>query len=166
MADVAPRRGGDYLIGPLKAARGSAMYWLLLAPLALVPACASSSANQPPGTVPSREHGDRPSTLCVDRSQPYRPPVPLNYDAVRRSVGIHWPDQIPQSGPPIVLFLRFFIRENGSTAKVEIWRSSRNPQVDDIALQVGTELRWQPARCGESPIAGWYGHPIALGGAP
>jgi outer membrane biosynthesis protein TonB len=61
--------------------------------------------------------------------------------------------------------LWFFIREDGGVADTRLWRSSGSAEIDQLALELGREIRWQPATCGGQPWAKWYGHPMAMGGA-
>ncbi len=138
----------------------------LLAMALLVVSGCGGRANRPPTTVPAPYRDYRPPPACAVESSRKEAPMPLNYDEVRRAAGVRWPDLLPRTGTPRVAFLWYFLREDGSVAEVQLWRSSRSAEVDRVALQIGRDMRWRAPTCDGAPAAGWYGHPIALGGAP
>ena len=138
---------------------------LRLLVLVLCAACASAPT-QPPQVMPAGYEGYAPPAACTDSSAAKGPPIPINYDAVGRSAAVTSPDVLSRSGPPKIPFLWFFIRENGRVAETRLWRSSGSSEVDRIALDAGRQVLWRPATCGGQPVATWYGHPMAVGGAP
>jgi outer membrane biosynthesis protein TonB len=119
----------------------------------------------PPGTRPSGYETYVEPAACADPTATHAPPTPINYNDIRRTASLQHPELFPRNGQVEILFLWYFIREDGSVADVKLWRPSRSPTVDMIALDAGRRIRWHPARCAGQAIATWYGHPIALGGA-
>jgi hypothetical protein len=131
---------------------------------AVVVAGCASAPDRGPSAPPLSYAQYRPPAVCADSAVPRRPPSPLNYDDVRRSATVSRPDLFPRGGSPRIAFLWYFVREDGGVAETRLWRSSGSRDVDEVALEAGRQLRWQPATCGGQPVALWYGHPIALGG--
>lgn len=130
----------------------------------LVTAACGATISQPPRQLPAGYEEYRPPPVCQDSAAPKTQPLPLNYDAVRRSASITHPDLVPRDTPTRIAFLWFFIREDGSVATTHLWKTSGSSQIDDIALDLGRQVMWRPATCGGQPVAGWYGHPMAVGG--
>ena len=123
-----------------------------------VAACASSGSPQ------VHRVSDDPSlpAICRDTTIQHYAPIPTNYDEVRRAAALSYPDVLEKSRTRVA-FLWFDVRADGSTGEVALWKSSGDRRVDEIALQVGPQMRWRPARCGDQPIRTRYGHPIAIG---
>ena len=130
----------------------------------LMPSCAPS-LQQSPLDRPSGYEQYQPPPACGDSSVPKQVPSPLNYDAVRRSASISRPDLVPPGAPTRIAFLWFFIREDGGVADIRLWKTSGSSDIDDLAVELGRQVRWRPARCGGQPVANWYGHPMAVGGS-
>lgn len=126
-------------------------------------ACASAP-NHGPSELPTSYAQYRPPAVCGDSTVARRSPRPLNYEHVRRSAAMARPDLFPRDGPTRIAFLWYFVQEDGRVAEARLWKSSGSPVVDDVAVQMGRDMQWQPAMCGSEPVALWYGHPIALGG--
>lgn len=131
-------------------------------PLLLLMACASIPAET--RTMPAGYENYVLPAACADAATGWKSPMPIDYDAVRRASAVLYPTALPASGSAIP-FLWFFIREDGGVAETRIWRSSGSEEVDRIAVDSGRRLRWRPATCGGAPVAGWYGHPMAVGGS-
>ena len=133
-----------------------------LAPVFLM-ACASTP-DRGPSDLPASYAQYRPPAACADSSAKRGSPSPLNYDAVRRGATVSRPDLFPRGGPTRIAFLWYFVREDGGVADTRLWKSSGSSEVDGVAVDLGRRMRWQPATCSGTPVALWYGHPIALGG--
>jgi TonB family protein len=122
-------------------------------------ACASSR-----GATGASRFSDDPSlpAICRDSTVPHYAPIPTNYDGVRRAAAVSYPDVLGRSHTRVA-FLWFDVRADGSTGEVTLWKSSGDRAADEVALQVGPQMRWRPAHCGDQTIRVRYGHPIAIG---
>ena len=127
--------------------------------------CASAATN-PPADLPAAYVRYRPPAVCADSASARSAPIPQNYDDVRRWSVLTRPDVFPSKGPVHTAFLWYFIREDGRTEEVRLWQSSGSSAMDDVALEAGRQMLWQPLRCAGQAVATWYGHPIAMGGTP
>src|SRR5919198_4289391 len=143
---------------------GITLRFQLLVVLLSITSCATRTA-QAPRDRPEGYEQYRLPAACADTAAGRTRPLPTNYEDVQRSASLIRPDLVSRTAPPRVAFLWYFIREDGSTAEVRMWRSSGSREIDELALELGPRMRWRPPTCGGQPYAAWYGHPIAVGGA-
>jgi outer membrane biosynthesis protein TonB len=118
-----------------------------------------------PASRPAEYVNYRPPVECADSAASKTVPMPRNHDDVRRMAVARYPDVMPANGGVKIVFLWYFVREDGRVAEVRPWRSSGSYDIDRIALELGREMYWHPATCAGKATAMWYGHPIAIGGA-
>ena len=137
---------------------------LLAAACALSLTACATTPDRGPSELPASYALYRAPAVCSDSTAARTSPVPTNYDDVRRSATVSRPDLFPRGGTTRIVFLWYFVREDGGVAETRLWRTSGSPEVDNVALQAGRQMRWRPATCGGHAVALWYGHPIALGG--
>lgn len=126
----------------------------------------TSCATKPPEVpreLPTGYERYRLPAACADSAN-RTAPLPTNYEDVQSSAALVRPDLVSRTSAVRVAFLWYFIREDGSTADVRLWRSSGSQPIDQLALELGPRMRWRPATCAGQPYARWYGHPIAIGG--
>lgn len=130
--------------------------------VAALTSCAS--ADQAPTTRPAGYETYALPAECANPAAAKTVPHPINYDEIRRLASFRFSNRFPQDGPRQTVFLWYFIRESGTVADVRLWRPGPSPEINNMAMDLGSEMRWRPATCDGQAIAGWYGHPISLGG--
>lgn len=116
-----------------------------------------------PNEYPERYRSYQRPAACSNPKELQRPSA-LNDDDIRRLSLVTRPDIFPRIGPAHVVSLWFFVREDGGTEEVRLQRTSGSPVIDGVALELGHQMRWQPARCGGQPIAVWTYYRVVLGG--
>ena len=71
-----------------------------------------------------------------------------------------YPARLWRTGVEGEVILRLHITATGVVDSVVLERSSGDPQLDSVALAGATELKYHPAREGETPVAVWAELPV------
>jgi len=124
--------------------------------------CASAgtgSADEPMTEVPTAGPCTvQPGGPCF--MQLVRRPVIANQENVLRMMQRMYPEDLRRKKIGGTTLLWLFVDEQGRVQKVELKKSSGNPDLDRIARTIGYRMRFEPARDDDGPVKVWVQMPV------
>lgn len=85
-----------------------------------------------------------------------------NRDEIADRLAAEYPPLLRDAGIGGKATIWFLIGSDGETREVRIKESSGHEGLDEAALRVAREMRWEPARNREKPVDVWVSFPIAF----
>lgn len=94
---------------------------------------------------------------------PYNTPPRLrNSDHVRQRLQELYPSELREAGVAGVANVWLFIDEEGAVRESKLNRSSGSTDLDDAAVTLASEMRFQPAEHDGKPVAVWVQIPVSF----
>lgn len=115
------------------------------------------------GIVESDQPLDATDVAAGPRFTPFtQRPELVNRTEVQALLAAHYPPLLRDAGIGGQALVWFFIDETGKVGKVQINRSSGHEALDRAALEIGSAMKFQPARNRDAPVPVWIAIPIVF----
>lgn len=110
-----------------------------------------------PVAAPSRDGEERPRFIAYDT-----PPRLLNPAVIRKLLSRTYPSALREARVEGRVILWIFIDRQGEVQTVQVQQSSGYPAMDDVAIEVGYEMEFSPAKNRDKTTPVWVQQAIVF----
>jgi protein TonB len=144
--------------GPREAAEPQVSEEVTIAPTTFEANPVENLAPPPaPVAAPAHNEDERPRFIPYDT-----PPKLLNPAEIRKLLSRDYPSALREARVEARVILWIFIDREGEVQKVQVQRSSGYPAMDEVAVDVGHEMEFSPAKNRDKTTPVWVQQTIAF----